>query len=77
MTINLPQAFLERMQLQLGNEYSSFLDSLKATHPTSIRLHPEKKTDQFKNDELVPWCKDGRYLPQRPSFTFDPLFHAG
>ena len=25
----------------------------------------------------VPWCKTGRYLPKRPSFTFDPLFHAG
>lgn len=25
----------------------------------------------------VPWCASGYYLPQRPSFTFDPLFHAG
>ncbi len=77
MTINLPQAFLDKMQLQLGDEYPSFIESLKATHPTSIRLHPEKKSDQFNNDEVIPWCVDGRYLPQRPSFTFDPLFHAG
>ena len=27
--------------------------------------------------EKVPWCDDGFYLPQRPNFTFDPLFHAG
>ncbi len=27
--------------------------------------------------EPVPWCPHGCYLPQRPSFTFDPLFHAG
>ncbi len=27
---------------------------------------------------IVPWCPDyGRYLTERPNFTFDPLFHAG
>jgi len=25
----------------------------------------------------VPWCSEGYYLDTRPSFTFDPLFHAG
>lgn len=25
----------------------------------------------------VPWCSNGVYLSQRPSFTADPLFHAG
>lgn len=27
--------------------------------------------------EPVPWSKYGFYLKERPSFTFDPLFHAG
>lgn len=27
--------------------------------------------------ERVPWSSFGYYLPERPSFTFDPLFHAG
>lgn len=27
--------------------------------------------------EVVPWTKTGYYLKTRPSFTFDPLFHAG
>lgn len=25
----------------------------------------------------IPWCPYGYYLPSRPSFTLDPLFHAG
>jgi len=25
----------------------------------------------------TPWCPYGYYLAERPSFTFDPLFHAG
>jgi 16S rRNA C967 or C1407 C5-methylase (RsmB/RsmF family) len=27
--------------------------------------------------ESIPWCADGFYLNRRPSFTHDPLFHAG
>src|SRR4051812_16448287 len=32
---------------------------------------------RFIKDARVPWCDLGYYLSQRPSFTFDPLFHAG
>ena len=31
----------------------------------------------FIFDSPVPWSAFGYYLSQRPSFTFDPLFHAG
>jgi 16S rRNA C967 or C1407 C5-methylase (RsmB/RsmF family)/NOL1/NOP2/fmu family ribosome biogenesis protein len=51
---------------------------------TSIRVNPEKnfevRSRYFGTDfELspVPWCQYGYYLKKRPSFTFDPLFHAG
>ena len=56
---------------------------------TSIRINPLKLTaeqsaltnlihnSQFKIDNKVPWSDFGYYLKQRPSFTFDPLFHAG
>src|ERR1044071_5586576 len=27
--------------------------------------------------DKIPWTEYGHYLSQRPSFTFDPLFHAG
>ncbi len=32
---------------------------------------------QLTIHERVPWSQYGYYLEQRPSFTFDPLFHAG
>lgn len=52
---------------------------------TSVRLNPYKQNvsrqiffaDLLGNTSLVPWCATGHYLPNRPSFTFDPLFHAG
>jgi 16S rRNA C967 or C1407 C5-methylase (RsmB/RsmF family)/NOL1/NOP2/fmu family ribosome biogenesis protein len=31
----------------------------------------------FTIHEKIPWASDGYYLFKRPSFTFDPLFHAG
>jgi 16S rRNA C967 or C1407 C5-methylase (RsmB/RsmF family)/NOL1/NOP2/fmu family ribosome biogenesis protein len=44
--------------------------------PTTIRINPYKNSTIYKEPQ-VPWCADGYYLEQRPSFTFDPLFHAG
>lgn len=55
---------------------------LAAEPPVSIRLNPFKcgvaECAETVFDGVVPWCKGcGRYLTVRPSFTFDPLFHAG
>ena len=36
------------------------------THDSRLRIH-----------DKIPWTENGYYLSQRPSFTFDPLFHAG
>jgi 16S rRNA C967 or C1407 C5-methylase (RsmB/RsmF family)/NOL1/NOP2/fmu family ribosome biogenesis protein len=48
---------------------------------TSVRLNPAKISDELNSilpiREAVPWSSFGYYLERRPSFTFDPLFHAG
>ena len=51
---------------------------------TSIRINPFKISESMQVPSLggdlgeaVPWTKYGYYLKSRPSFTFDPLFHAG
>ncbi|MBS1613349.1 MAG: RNA methyltransferase [Bacteroidetes bacterium] len=75
--IKYPTAFLQRMQTQLGNGFDTFIETLNGSSPTSIRLNPYKKTAQFDAAAQVPWCTNGKYLAERPSFTFDPLFHAG
>jgi len=59
----------------LGDEAPALLKALSAESPVSIRLNPFKPTPVA--GEEVPWCADGRYLMERPSFTLDPLFHAG
>ena len=42
----------------------------------SIRLNPFKGC-AGPEGTLVPWSPYGRILESRPSFTLDPLFHAG
>ncbi len=47
---------------------------------TSIRINPGKKFEfQISKFEFspIPWAQYGYYLAERPSFTFDPIFHAG
>lgn len=63
------------MQTQC-NDADLFFHSLKESPPVSIRLNPEKSNPE-KDLSKVPWCNLGFYLEQRPSFTLDPLFHAG
>ena len=64
------------MRHQLGSEFPPFLASLHEPPPVSVRRHPLKMTvDQV--DQCVPWARYGHYLPSRPVFTLDPIFHAG
>ena len=75
--MNLPQAFIERTRQLLGEEqYPAFQEALATEVPVSIRPN-RKKCDLPVEGEAVPWAPSGVYLKSRPTFTFDPLFHAG
>lgn len=72
-----PENFLNSLSGEPGFEVENFVDAHQnSASPTSIRINPFKKSI-LKTDGQVPWCPEGHYLNTRPSFTFDPLFHAG
>ena len=75
----LPSLFVESMRSLLGPEdYTSFETALAADVPASVRVNENKAdSEHFLQGAQVPWCPGGRYLDRRPTFTFDPLFHAG
>lgn len=78
MASKLPPALIRSLIEQYHIEDEAFI----ATHSngdqlTSIRLNPFKPVNVFPESEKIPWCENGRYLNERPSFTADPLFHAG
>lgn len=74
--MKLPVEFEQRMRISLGEEYQAFENALNETSPTSIRLNPFK-IESIPNLEKVKWCDTGYYLPERPLFASDPLWHAG
>lgn len=63
--------------MQLGDEAGQLFAAIRSNAPVSIRINPFKSSIRFADAVLVPWCAEGRYLDSRPSFTLDPLFHAG
>ncbi|MDR2497940.1 MAG: rRNA cytosine-C5-methyltransferase [Tannerellaceae bacterium] len=75
--MNLPYQFAAATKALLGDEYDRFASAMRATPPTSLRLNIRKYAAPPPGAEPVQWCASGYYLPERISFTFDPLFHAG
>ena len=88
----LPQDFISLMHAHYACSLADMLcQSLETTDPSvSVRLNMRKVTACMTPEQVssvlqhldahydaVPWCPHAWYLPQRPSFTFDPLLHAG
>ncbi len=77
MPSSLPQGLKQTLPVHLQHEWDSLLAVHQAASVNSVRLNPKKPSERFASAEQIPWCTQGRYLAERPSFTFDPLFHAG
>ncbi|HTG57373.1 MAG TPA: RsmF rRNA methyltransferase first C-terminal domain-containing protein [Niabella sp.] len=83
--MQLPSALIQSLQGLPGFDEQQFVDIHNADiSVTSIRLNPAKSEvvlQSFKDRDInympIPWTSNGYYLSERPSFTFDPLFHAG
>ncbi|GAB2826456.1 methyltransferase RsmF C-terminal domain-like protein [Ferruginibacter profundus] len=79
--MNLPESLIQSLQQVKGFDEEAFKKvHLSGEQITSVRLNPAKVSGlQFStfNPEPVPWSSNGFYLSERPSFTADPLFHAG
>lgn len=90
--MNFPPGFLEQLTGTAGFSKDAFAAAhTSGLSVTSVRLNPLKPLPVFPPSSLkisggilsdltispIPWCDTGYYLSERPSFTFDPLFHAG
>ena len=65
----LPDAFLDNMQIMLGDEYPAFLRALDAPPALALRLNPKRAGAEAAArayiDTPVPWAEGGHYLIQR------------
>jgi len=83
--VKLPEKLLQSLEGIRGFDKEAFEKVHESGEQvTSIRINPFKLSEYSKvlpfGEDLggaVPWSSFGYYLSQRPSFTFDPLFHAG
>lgn len=67
----LPEAFLERMKRQLGDEYESYLDSLNRPRAVALRFNPLK-------GEIPPLPFVGQPVPWEPmGYYYDPDARPG
>lgn len=80
----LPTEFIHSLKGVPGFDAEAFIAAHQQSQGiTSIRFNPYKK--QYLKEipfasllkAPVPWANDAWYLTDRPSFTLDPLLHAG
>jgi 16S rRNA C967 or C1407 C5-methylase (RsmB/RsmF family)/NOL1/NOP2/fmu family ribosome biogenesis protein len=74
--VNLPERFVDRIRNQFPEDADEFLSALQHPPANSLRMHSTKLTEPPSNLP-IPWCEMGYYLPERPAYSLDPLFHAG
>lgn len=72
----LPTAFIGRIKSDSFWD-DKLLSALDDSSPISIRLNPNKTKPLYPLDRSVSWCEGAYYLPKRPVYTLDPLFHSG
>ena len=85
--LELPKALIESLRKVKGFDEASFVKVHDGEEQvTSIRMNMEKlgwvekgwrMNSKLSEANKISWCSDGFYLNERPSFTLDPLFHAG
>ncbi len=83
--IRLPQAFLDKMERLLGEEYGAFLDSYDDERAQGLRFNPLKGDTDVMAAEYggrfglapVPWCQGGYYYRPETRPGRDPLHAAG
>ncbi len=76
--MNFPVSFIARTAALMGEENCKALcEAMQNETPVSIRINTAKTKSIPAESEMIPWTTDGYYLSVRPTFTFDPQFHAG
>ncbi len=75
MANNFPQAFIDRLTQQFGEESQAILSALD--RPAAVSVRKREPSPIWENEEKITYCPGGVYLQDRPSFTIDPRFHLG
>ncbi len=77
--MELPAEFKKYAIEALGEDTAAILlhEIENGSDITSLRINPFKGNVPAEGVEKVAWSSLGHYLPERPVFTLDPVFHSG
>lgn len=76
--MNLPEAFLKQLRGLLPDEWERLAGAITSSEPSvAVRVNAARGVTVPDGARRVPWCDQGFYTEGRPSFTFDPDWHAG
>ncbi|MBR1804440.1 MAG: RsmB/NOP family class I SAM-dependent RNA methyltransferase, partial [Muribaculaceae bacterium] len=76
--MELQESFIQQLRDLLPDEWEQLVTAITATEPSvSVRVNTSRGVSVPAGVRRVPWCAAGFYCAERPSFTFDPDFHAG
>ncbi len=77
----LPEKFLDRLRLLLGDDYDNYLASFGTVYGQTLRVNRLKMTpaDLFRRFvfEPVPWCENGFYYEGEERLSLHPYYYAG
>ena len=80
MNPKLPEAFVSRMERQLGKELPAFLRALEEEPVRGIRLNPFKRTEGtegYRQGARIPWAEEAYELPADSEAGSTILHEAG
>ena len=83
--MSFPSEFVSLLEEAIGKDGAlAALEVLCSDPGVSVRSNPHKTDltslkDHFGDKVIgeVPWCEEGVFLSERPSFTLDPWLHGG
>lgn len=75
--MKLPAAIKQDLTENFSIDMKALEEAHEEVTPVSVRLNPLKPLAGFDPGERIGWASSACYLPERPVFTIDPLFHAG
>lgn len=81
--MELPQDFMERMKMQLGNEFDDYLKSYEEKSVQGLRVNTAKiSVEEFRklapfHLEKIPWTENGFYTDDKDDITKHPYYFAG
>ncbi len=75
--MTLPQAFVERMKKQLGDETEAFLKALSMPYVRGVRLNKLKPVDNIEKLCAIPWAENAYYIDNDSELGKSALHEGG